>query len=192
MKKLLVLILVLIVTSNKDLFPAEAGMPQLDPKYWASQTFWLILIFSALYISISNFFLPKIKDSLNDRENKIKDDLDEAKNLKELADKKREEYLLIMENAKSEIVKIIVDSKSKLDLDIQKKKEITDKEIETELRQAQKEIENLKQNSIKDIALISRELTSKIIEDISGDKMNESSIKAAVSEISKNDMERYL
>jgi|TARA_B110000881_G_C18596653_1_gene531895 F-type H+-transporting ATPase subunit b len=192
MKKLLVLILVLIVTSNKDLFAAEAGMPQLDPKYWASQTFWLILIFSALYISISNFFLPKIKDSLNDRENKIKDDLDEAKNLKELADKKREEYLLIMENAKSEIVKIIVDSKSKLDLDIQKKKEITDKEIETELRQAQKEIENLKQNSIKDIALISRELTSKIIEDISGDKMNESSIKAAVSEISKNDMERYL
>jgi F0F1-type ATP synthase membrane subunit b/b' len=122
MKKLLVLILVLIVTSNKDLFAAEAGMPQLDPKYWASQTFWLILIFSALYISISNFFLPKIKDSLNDRENKIKDDLDEAKNLKELADKKREEYLLIMENAKSEIVKIIVDSKSKLDLDIQKKK----------------------------------------------------------------------
>jgi F-type H+-transporting ATPase subunit b len=192
MKKLLVLILVLIVTSNKDLFADEAGMPQLDPKYWASQTFWLILIFSALYISISNFFLPKIKDSLNDRENKIKDDLDEAKNLKELADKKREEYLLIMENAKSEIVKIIVDSKSKLDLDIQKKKEITDKEIETELRQAQKEIENLKQNSIKDIALISRELTSKIIEDISGDKMNESSIKAAVSEISKNDMERYL
>jgi F-type H+-transporting ATPase subunit b len=192
MKKLLVLILVLIVTSNKDLFAAEAGMPQLDPKYWASQTFWLILIFSALYISISNFFLPKIKDSLNDRENKIKDDLDEAKNLKELADKKREEYLLIMENAKSEIVKIIVDSKSKLDLDIQKKKEITDKEIETELRQAQTEIENLKQNSIKDIALISRELTSKIIEDISGDIMNESSIKAAVSEISKNDMERYL
>ena len=46
---------------NTDLFTAEAGMPQLDPKYWASQAFWLILIFTILYISIAKFYLPKIK-----------------------------------------------------------------------------------------------------------------------------------
>ena len=43
---------------------AEAGMPQLDPTYWASQAFWLILVFSILYISIAKFYLPKIKDNL--------------------------------------------------------------------------------------------------------------------------------
>ena len=37
-----------------DLIAAEAGMPQLDPTYWASQAFWLILIFTILYISIAN------------------------------------------------------------------------------------------------------------------------------------------
>ena len=40
--------------------------------------------------------------------------------------------------------------------------------------------------------MISEEMTSKIIEDIAGDKLNESSIKAAVSEISKNNMSKYL
>ena len=64
---------------STNLFAAEAGMPQLDPTYWASQIFWLILIFSILYISISKLYLPKIKDNLETRENKIKGDLESAK-----------------------------------------------------------------------------------------------------------------
>ncbi len=51
-------------------------MPQLDPTYWASQAFWLVLIFAALYLVLANLFIPKIKSSIDDRENKIKDDLD--------------------------------------------------------------------------------------------------------------------
>jgi len=81
MKRYLSLVLVLS-TFEMDLFAAEAGMPQLDPKYWASQTFWLILVFSILYILIAKFYLPKIKKNLDDRDNKIKEDLDEANNLK--------------------------------------------------------------------------------------------------------------
>ena len=71
-------LLIAIVTIRTDLFAAEAGMPQLDPKYWASQAFWLISIFAILYISIAKFYLPKIKGNLDDRENKIKDDIDDA------------------------------------------------------------------------------------------------------------------
>ena len=33
---------------QNNLFAAEVGMPQLDPKYWASQGFWLILVFTIL------------------------------------------------------------------------------------------------------------------------------------------------
>ena len=70
MKKFLSLS-ILLIAINTDLFAAEAGMPQLDPKYWASQAFWLILVFTILYLSISKFFLPKIKDNLDNRDNKI-------------------------------------------------------------------------------------------------------------------------
>ena len=73
MERYLPVILVLSAICT-NLFAAEAGMPQLDPKYWASQAFWLILIFTILYISIAKFYLPKIKNNLDDRENKIKDE----------------------------------------------------------------------------------------------------------------------
>ena len=177
---------------NTDLFSAEAGMPQLDPKYWASQAFWLILIFTILYISIAKFYLPKIKNNLDDRENKIKDDVDDANKFKELSESKFKEYEKILANAKKEVIKIQMDSKNILDKDIQSKKEAMEKEIEKEISEAQKEITELKKNSISSIQNISENITSNIIEKISGDKLNESSIKATVEDISKKNLGKYL
>ena len=191
MKRYLVLVIVLS-TIYTDLFAAEAGMPQLDPKYWASQAFWLVLVFSVLYISIANFYLPKIKKNLDNRENKIKEDLDEANNLKILSEKKLKEYEIILQNSKKEVTKILLESKKKLDSDIQNKKNTIEKEIENELSKAQKEILELKKNSINSINIISQEIASNIIEKISGDKLNESSIKAAVEDISKKNVGKYL
>ena len=191
MKRYLSLIIAISAIQN-DLFAAEAGMPQLDPTYWASQAFWLILIFVVLYISIAKFYLPKIKDNLDDRENKIKDDLDSANKFKDLSELKLKEYEKILENSKKEVIKIHLDSKNKLDKDIQTKKDVMDKEIETEITKAQQEINELKKNSILDIQNISKDLASNIIENISGDKLNESSIKATIAEVAKKNISKYL
>ena len=191
MKRYLSSILVLSTTKT-DLFAAEAGMPQLDPTYWASQAFWLILVFSILYISIAKFYLPKIKKNLDDRGNKIKEDLDEANNLKSLSEKKLKEYEVILENSKKEVTKILLESKNQLDEDIKNKKEKMEKEIETEVSKAQKEILDLKKNSINSINIISQDIASNIIEKISGDKLNESSVKAAIDDVAKKNIGKYL
>ena len=175
-----------------DLLAAEAGMPQLDPKYWASQAFWLVLVFTILYISLAKFYLPKIKNNLDNRENKIKDDLNDANKFKELSDSKLREYEKILENTKKEVIKIHLESKNILDKDIRIKKEAIEKEIEKEILKAQKEISDLKKNSISDIQKISENIASNIIESISGDKLNESSIKAAVEDVSKKNLGKYL
>ena len=184
--------IIALLAIRNDLFAAEAGMPQLDPKDWASQAFWLILVFTVLYISIAKFYLPKIKNNLDDRENKIKSDLDDANKFQELSESKLKKYEKILEDAKKEVVKIHIESKNLLDKDIQIKKEIIEKEIEKEILKAQKEISDLKKNSISDIQKISENITSNIIETISGDKLNESSIKAAVEDISKKNLGKYL
>ncbi len=190
--KIFFVILCAFLAISIDLFAAEAGMPQLDPKYWASQAFWLVLIFTLLYLTISKFFIPKIKNTLDDRDNKIKGDIDEANNLKELSEKKQKEYSLMIEKAKKEVQKILNENRNKLNIEIQNKKKVFEKEIEEEIQKAQIEINNLKKNSVKDITKISEEIALKIIEEISGDKLNESSVKAAVSESSKKNMNKYL
>ena len=184
--------IIAILAIQNDLFAAEAGMPQLDPKYWASQAFWLILVFTILYFSISKFYLPKIKNNLDGREKRIKDDIDDANKSKELSESKLKEYKKILQDAKKEVVKIHLESKNKLNKDIQEKKEKIEKEIEKEINEAQKEIIELKKNSVSNIQNISEEIAANIIENISGDKLNESSIKAAVEEISKKKLGKYL
>ena len=191
MKKYVSLVIA-IVAINTDLFSAEAGMPQLDPTYWASQAFWLILVFTVLYISVSKFYLPKIKNNLDARENKIKDDLDDANKFKDLSEKKLKEYEQSIEKAKKDVLKIYLEAKSKLDKDIQTKKDSMEKEIESEILKANKEIIEIKKNSISSIQKISENIAANIIENISGDKLNESSIKAAVEQVSKKELGKYL
>ena len=177
---------------NMNLYAAEAGMPQLDPTYWASQAFWLILIFSVLYISISKFYLPKIKDNLENRENKIKEDLEDASKFKEESEIKLKEYDKILERAKKEVSKIHFESKNILKKNIEEKKRDIEQQIEKDFTKTQKEIIDLKKNSLATIQNISENIASNIIENISGDKLNESSIKATVEDITKKSIGKYL
>ena len=191
MKSYLSLLFTLFIITT-DLFAAEAGMPQLDPTYWASQAFWLVLVFLILYIATSKVYLPKIKKNLDDRDNKIKEDLDNANRFKDESEKKLKEYETIILNAKKEVAKIHLESKNILDKDIQSKKTKMEKEIELEISKTQKEIIELKKKSINAIQNISTEIASNIIENISGDKLNESSIKATVEDVSKKNLGKYL
>ena len=90
MKKFFALLTSLLLL-EKNLYAAEAGMPQLDPEYWPSQVFWLIIIFLTIYILISKIFIPKIKGSIDMREDKIRKDLEEAKTFREQAELKLKE-----------------------------------------------------------------------------------------------------
>ena len=184
--------LIAILAISTKLYAAEAGMPQLDPTYWASQIFWLILVFSILYLSISKIYLPKIKDNLESRENKIKEDLESANKFKDLSEEKLKQYEIILGDAKKEVAKIHLETKKSLNKNIQLKKEAMEKEIDSEINKAQKEIIELKKNSILSIQKISENITHSIIENITGDKINESNVKAIVEDISKKKVGKYL
>ena len=167
-------------------------MPQLDPKYWFSQGFWLIITFVMLYILIAKLFIPKIKNNIDDRERKIKDDLEKAKSYKENSEIKNKEYEQVIEKSKKEISKMIYDTRKKLEKDIQNKKQVIEKQINDEIKKTENEIKILKQNSLSSIEKISEELTSKIVHEITGEQLNQSSVKAMVSEVTKKNFNKII
>ena len=183
--------IVLILNTNRT-FGAEGGMPQLNPEFWASQIFWLILIFSILYIIIWKIFLPKITDIIENRKSRIIGDLNETQKLKENAEKKLGEYNKIIEDAKKEAKRIIEDNKKKLETDIKNKKQKFNEEIEKELLSVEKEIKSLKKSSISTNNKIAVEVSSELIKQIVGAEMNMSKVSAIVEGISKKKIEKYL
>ena len=183
--------IVLLLNINQS-FGAEGGMPQLNTEFWASQIFWLILIFSSLYIIIWKIFLPKITDSIENRKSRVINDLNEAEKLKERAEKKLGEYNKIIEEAKKEAKKVIANNRKKLENDIKNKKQKFNEEIEKELMIIEKEIKALKKSSISNINKIAVEISSEIIKQIVGTEINKSNVSAIVEGVSKRKVERYL
>ena len=185
--------LIVTITFNYpiiNLVAAEAGMPQRDPEFWASQAFWLIIIFLSIYLLISKIFIPKIKANIDTREDKIRKDLEEAKTFKEEAEKKLEEYKKLIETAKLDSKKILYENRQKLNDEIQEKKNKIQNEIEQETLNAEKEIKKFKSDSIKKVGIISEEIVSDLLKGIIGEDGNKSSIKATVSEVIKQKKEK--
>ena len=180
------------VLNANQAFGAEGGMPQLNPEFWASQIFWLILIFSSLYIIMWKIFLPKITDSIENRKSRIINDLNETQKLKENAEKKLREYNKIIEDTKKEAKKIIEDNKKKLENDIKSKKQKFNEEIEKELMSVEKEIKSLKKLSISSINKIAAEVSSEVIKQLVGTSVNMSNVSAIVEDISKKEVEKNL
>jgi len=181
-----------VVVNVNQSFGSETGMPQLNPEFWIAQIFWLILIFSSLYLIIWKIFLPRITYSIENRKSRIVNDLDEAQKLKEKAEGKLKEYNEIIEQSKKEARKIIDDNKKKLNQDIANNKKKFNSEIEKELIAAEKEIENLKKSSILNISNIAAETSAEVIKQIINTEINKSSVSAIVNEIVKRKMEKYI
>ena len=185
------LCIALVVYANQA-FGSETGMPQLNPEFWIAQIFWLILIFSSLYLIIWKIFLPRITYSIENRKSRIVNDLDEAQKLKDNAEKKLKEYNEIIEKSKKEAKKIIDDSKKKLDRDIENKKQKFNDEIEKELVTVEKEIKDLKKNSISNMGNIATEISTEIIKQIINTEANRSNVSAIVNDIAKREMKKHI
>jgi F-type H+-transporting ATPase subunit b len=171
---------------------SEAGMPQLNPEFWTAQIFWLILIFSSLYIIILKIFLPKITYTLENRKSKIVNDLNEAQKLKENAENKLKDYNKIIEDSKKEAKKIFDDSKKKLSKDIEIKKQKFNQEIEEELAAVEKEIKDLKKSSLPYVNKIASETSAEIVKQIIETEVNKSNVSAIVNEAIKRKVEKNI
>ena len=72
LKKIIFHSLLICFVLLKNAQSAESGgMPQLNPEFWVSQIFWLLLTFGILYIVLSKFILPKISSNLEARKSQI-------------------------------------------------------------------------------------------------------------------------
>jgi len=66
-----------------EAFAAESGgMPQLNPEFWVSQIFWLIITFGILYVVLSKLILPKISANLETRKSQILENIEAAEKTK--------------------------------------------------------------------------------------------------------------
>ena len=177
---------------SNNCFAAKEGMPQLNPDYWISQVFWVILIFGTLYIILWRTILPRINKNLENRKSQILSDLDDAQKFEDQSKEKLAEYNKILSQAKQDAKKILDGTRKKVNRDIENKKNHFNLEIEKEIEKTEKEIKMLKLSSVDNINKIAVVVSSEIVKKIIGTEANVSSVSAIVEDISKKELPNIL
>ncbi len=168
---------------------AKEGMPQLNPEFWLSQIFWLIIFFGFLYFLIHKFFSPKLFTLMDQRADFLKSLINETVNNKNQIQKLDDEYNKIINEAK----KNSKENSARLNNEFIEKISIKKKEFENylnaETAKVEDEINNFKQQALDNISEIASEFSKELIEKITGTKPNDSNLKAIILEISKKQKE---
>ena len=165
----------------------SGGMPQLDPEFWISQIFWLVITFGILYIILSKIILPKISDNLETRKSQVLDNLEVAEKQRNDSEAKLREFDNIILKSKINAKNLFNESRKKLLDNINNKRLKLEQELDKEVKIVEAEIEELKKKAPKKINNIAVETSSDIIHQLIGANVNNSSITAIVSDIaSKN------
>ena len=169
----------------------SGGMPQLDPKFWISQIFWLTISFGFLFIFLSKFVLPRISENLENRKSQILENLEMAEKHREESEAKIKEYEKIIEDSRLKAKGIINDAKIKIKSEINLKKDALENEINAEIVLAEKEIEDLKKRSPDKIQKIAIDISKDLLKQLIGADINQSSISAIVEDLSKKGRDKY-
>ena len=85
-------------------------MPQLNPEFFVSQLFWLVVTFSFLLFFLWKISLPRISKVLEKRENKISSDIEIAKKLQTEAEQIQNEIDRQLSSARDQASNIIKES----------------------------------------------------------------------------------
>ena len=169
----------------------SGGMPQLDPKFWISQIFWLTISFGFLFIFLSKFVLPRISENLENRKSQILENIEIAEKHREESEAKVKEYEKIIEDSRLKAKGIINDAKIKIKSEINLKKDSLEKEINSEIVLAEEEIEDLKKRSPDKIQKIAVDTSKDMLKQLIGADINQSSISAIVEDLSKKGRDKY-
>jgi len=163
----------------------SGGMPQLNPEFWFSQIFWLIITFGIMFLLLSKLILPKISENLEIRKAQILENIEAAEKQREESDKKLEEYEKLIANSKNEAKNYFNKAREKILKDVDKKRENLEKEINEEINNVEKEILDLKNKSPEKIRKIAAETSADLVKQLIGAEVNNSSISAIVEDVSR-------
>ena len=156
-------------------------MPQLNPEFFVSQLFWLVVTFSFLFFFLWKVSLPRISSVLEKRENKINNDIETAKQLQIEAEKIQDQIEQQLHDSKEQNISLIKNSTVNLQNKASEELLKLDNELNKKIEKSAKVIENNKKESLKQIHEQIHEITKLTLSKLSSVQINDQEIKESVT-----------
>jgi len=162
---------VIFFAAEADAHAAEAtsgGLPQLDPTFFASQIFWIIIVILALHWWLSRNILPKIGGVLEQRGDSIANDLDEAARLQDRARQTAAALEASLDNARAKARSTLADTRRNAELEAQAELQAAEAAANQKIGQAQARLSQQRAAAMAEIQAIAADLARDMAERVSG------------------------
>jgi len=156
-------------------------MPQLDFADYAPQLVWLVITFGIMYLLMARVALPRIATVIEERRDRIANDLAQADQLRRETDEAIAAYEKALADAKARANAIAQETRDKLNEELERERREKEAEIAERLEQAEAEIARTKQQALSHVEEIARDTTAALVEQLLGEKVSEQNLKDAVS-----------
>ena len=160
-------------------------MPQFDPSSFLSQIFWLIICFGVLYWIIAKFTIPRIRETIEKRENMISTNLENAEKIRSEAEKTLSDYeskiSQALEEAKKEVQEAINDCANTAE---ESYKEL-DKELEGQIQSSEERINRAHKLAMSEMQNLASNIAQDATNCISGIVVSDTDAKSVVSRLIK-------
>jgi len=161
-------------------------MPQLDISFYPPQLVWLAITFILLYFAMAKLALPKISAVLEERQDRIENDLTKAERFKNEAEEILATYEKTVADARSEALGIIKQASQEMAEESTKRHATLSASLAEKADAAEKQIAGAKSQAISNIASVAAEVTRDATAKLIGVKdVDEGKLEAALADAMK-------
>lgn len=160
---------------------SAGGLPQFDPTWFASQIFWLLVMFAVLYVIFARKSLPAITSIIENRKTRIQSDLDLAEKLTAQAEVTQSAYEKSLQGARDQSADMLNGVHASIQATKNEQSEAFRQRSENEVNAAEQRLASAKDKALGEISDVVAEIATQAVEKIIGKPADASQARKIVS-----------
>ncbi|MDB5669560.1 MAG: ATPase [Alphaproteobacteria bacterium] len=159
-------------------------MPQITqlPLIYASQIFWLLVVFGVLFFGIGRTMLPKIQSTVEARSRRISEDLAEAERARTAADETEAAWRARMDESRAEAMKLTAAAKIETAREAELRIKSADADATARIDAAEAKIQAATEAAMAEIEGVAAEAAQEMVTKLAGVSVSRERAAAAVKE----------
>ncbi len=159
----------------------KGGLPQLDVSTFPSQIFWLVVTFGALYLIMSRMVLPRLGAAIEERRDRIADDLDRAAESKRMAEEAEAAYNRSLADARAKSQAIAAETRDEVNAEIAGLQKEAQESLSSRATAAEAKIAAMKGAAAAKVREAAADTTRAIVEALIQETPAEAAVEAALA-----------
>ena len=157
-------------------------MPQIEQlsMIFASQFFWLAVVFGFIFFVIGKGMLPKIQSTVEAREKKIADDLERAQAARAAAEETESAWRARMDAARAEAAKLAQDARQESGRQTEAKVRKAGEKINLKIEAVEQKIREAVDAARADIESVAADVTQEMVSRLTGIQVEKKDAAEAV------------